>query len=672
VSLGAACKRDSLQANDAGLTVDSLLVAATSTEHARARRSPVARWLAALVILGYFLAAIGITWRLWTSPAHMVPTTFGGTINADVNLSAWYMRYVATALSHGHLPALVTTALNSPQGVNAMWNTSLLAPAVLLTPVTLIAGPTASLTVLLTLGFAGSATTMYVVLRRWQASVGAAALGGTLYAFLPALTVAAQDHYHLQFAVLPPLIVDAMLRLVTGRGRPVGTGLWLGLLVVLQVFCAEELLVDTALAGAVLIVILLLTRLRDPRAIVPRLKPAAAGFGCALLVTLVLAGPALWVQLHGPLAEHGSPWDVYRYGYPASSFVTAPSAVLIHGNFAQYLYSAGLRPIETFNFLGWPLLAAMVLIPFACWRDLRIRVVGLSFLLLELMTLGGQSQKLAGSGTIPASLLPWHWLQGLPIFNQLIVVRLSILADGMAAVVLALVADRIIAAVRSADGRRQQVLAAAAIAALAAILVPLIPRPVPAATDPGPPRGWSAVISRLHLPAGAAVLVLPLKPAASMLWQAQTNEPISITGGYCIAPDKTGKATKCGTPPMLTRQQLTVVSRTGWLAYAPGEHPPSPDTMAAALRAWHPAAVVLTPAGYPRLTRFMLTFFGPPDASSADVLGWRTSPWWYRHLPAYLRTVNARVAAQQPRHHARRSITVAFACPPPSHMVCSP
>jgi hypothetical protein len=652
--------------------VNSLLVTGTSAERAQARRFPAVSVPATLIITGYVLAAIGMTWRLWMSPAHMAPTTFGGRINADVYLSAWYMRFVATALSHGHLPALVTTALNSPQGVNAMWNTSLLAPAVLLAPVTLIAGPVASLTVLLTLGFAGSASSMYFVLRRWQVSTGAAALGGALYAFLPALTVAAQDHYHLQFAVLPPLIVDAMLRLVTGRGRAVRTGLWLGLLVVLQLFTAEELLADTALAGAAIILILLLTQLRHPRVILMRLGPAAMGAGCALLLTLLLAGHALWVQSHGPLVEHGSPWDVYRYGYPASSFVTAPSAVFLHGNFTEYLFAAGLHPIETFDFLGWPLLAAMIVIPFACWRDLRIRVAGLSFLLLELFTLGGHSQKLVGHSTIAAVLLPWYWLQSLPVLNQLIVVRLSILADGLAAVVLALVIDRVSTAVRSRDGRRRQVLAGTAVVALAAILVPLIPRPLPGALVPGPPPGWTTVISRLHLRPGAAVLVLPLDVGGEMLWQAEANEPVSITGGYCIAPDKAGDATKCSTPPMFTSQQRTVVTRTDWLAYVPGEHPPSPDTMATALRAWHPAAVVVTLGTYRRLTNFMLTFFGPPDARSHGVLGWRTSQSWYRHLDAYLRIVNERVAAQRPRHHASRSMTVAFACPPPSHMVCSP
>ena len=75
----------------------------------------------------------------------------------DVDLFAWFVQYAATAVSHGQLPALFTTAMNAPVGVNLMWNTSFLLPGVLLSPVTLLWGPQVSLTVALTLGFAGSA-----------------------------------------------------------------------------------------------------------------------------------------------------------------------------------------------------------------------------------------------------------------------------------------------------------------------------------------------------------------------------------------------------------------------------------------------------------------------------------------------------------------------------------
>jgi hypothetical protein len=148
----------------------------------------------------------------------------------DVDLFAWYMHYAATAISHGRLPALVTTALNPPAGVSLMWNTSPLLPGMVLTPVTLLAGPQASLTVLLTLGFAGSAASLFWVLRRWGASTAAAALGGAVYGFSPALVNSGIGHYHLVLAVLPPLMIDALLRLVAGRGHALRTGAWLGLL----------------------------------------------------------------------------------------------------------------------------------------------------------------------------------------------------------------------------------------------------------------------------------------------------------------------------------------------------------------------------------------------------------------------------------------------------------
>ena len=82
--------------------------------------------------------------------------------------------------------AVYDRALGAPRGVNLMWNTAFLLPGILLTPVTLLAGPQVSLTLVLTLSFAGSAAALFWVLRRWGASLGAAALGGAVYGFSPA------------------------------------------------------------------------------------------------------------------------------------------------------------------------------------------------------------------------------------------------------------------------------------------------------------------------------------------------------------------------------------------------------------------------------------------------------------------------------------------------------
>ncbi len=86
----------------------------------------------AVVLACYLAAAAVVTGRLWAHPAsHMV----AGNPN-DADYFAWIMRYSATAMTHGRLPALVTTAMNAPQGINLMWNNSMLLPGVLLAPVT--------------------------------------------------------------------------------------------------------------------------------------------------------------------------------------------------------------------------------------------------------------------------------------------------------------------------------------------------------------------------------------------------------------------------------------------------------------------------------------------------------------------------------------------------------
>src|SRR5258708_9321146 len=115
-----------------------------------------------LVVCCYFIGAAALTAHLWVDPAGREQLSGG----RDVDLFAWFLRYAATAVAHGRLPSLVTVAMNAPQGVNLMWNTSFLLPGVLLAPLTLLAGPQVSLTLALTMGFAGSAASLFWVLRR--------------------------------------------------------------------------------------------------------------------------------------------------------------------------------------------------------------------------------------------------------------------------------------------------------------------------------------------------------------------------------------------------------------------------------------------------------------------------------------------------------------------------
>ncbi len=580
-----------------------------------AQRQPVdlRRGAAWLILCCYLAAAVAVTARLWVDPAGRLQV---GDPH-DVDLFAWYMRYAATAVSHGRLPALVTTALNPPQGVNLMWNTSFLLPGIVLAPVTLLAGPQTSLTVMLTMSLAGSAAALFFVLRRWGASNSAAALGGAVYGFSPAMINSGIGHYHLVFAVLPPLMIHALLRLLTGRGKAVRTGAWLGVLVGAQLFIGEEMLVYTAVACLVLTVALAVQR---PRAAIERAGPVVLGLAVALAAALVIAGHALWVQFHGPLTERGA--AEFFWSTNLSFFVSPTGNVLFHTSAgALAAEHTHLGTPEVLAYLGWPLLAVVVLAAIWFWRDARVRAAAITFVALELFSLGAGSQPY-----VSGKLLPWHWLAGLPGLSSLLPDRFAILADGAVAAVLAFGLDRARASLRNRNRDRERgwVRRAAWIPAVAAAaaVVPLIPLPYQTAPVSAVPAGWQAAFARLRLEPDARVLVVPIPNVGhtmAMRWQADTGEPGSMIGGYYLGPAPgTRQAMFDPMPARSTAHYLDKI----WAGVRP-LNSAAVASIRAALAVWRPAAVVaVTSPGSPT-GRVLIKLLGKPGFRGGGVLAWR-------------------------------------------------
>ena len=576
----------------------------------RGRVRALAPWL---VVCCYLIGAAALTARLWAHPAGS--DQLGGGV--DVDLFAWFLRYAATAVAHGHLPALVTAAMNAPQGVNLMWNTSFLLPAVLLAPVTLLAGPQVSLTLVLTLGFAGSAASLFWVLRRWGASISAAALGGAVYGFSPALANAGIGHYHLQFAVLPPLILDAVARLVTGRGNSLRGGVWLGLLCAAQLFTGEELLVYTALAGLIVTVTVAVSR---PGEVPRRARGAVTGLAVAAAVFLLVGGHALWVQFAGPLAEH-SKFAGSLVGRP-SWFVTPSASLLFHSRASAAAAAAQLVPSEYLAYLGWPLIGVLVIAAVVFWRDLRVRAAAVTWAVLELCVLGGGNVPVGGGFRWPGRLLPWHWLESLPGLAQVLPWRFAILADGAAAAVLAFALDRARARVPQAGGWRGWPRGALAVMALLAVL-PLLPLPYQAAPVPQAPAGWQATFARLRLAPDAPVLVLPFPSGwhpEVLRWQAATGQPGSLIGGYFLGPSASGRAVFYFENHS---QQTDVASYLNGLWQ--GQHPPGPSgaEVRAVIRSWGTAAVVVVTSQPSLIVRILTRLLGRPTFHIGAVLSWQ-------------------------------------------------
>ena len=578
-------------------------------------RGGLARRPGLLVALVYLAAAFALTWRLWAGLGRV--TVAGDPGPADNDLMAWFMRYAETAVAHGHLPALVTTGLNAPHGFPLMWNNSVLFPAVLVSPVTWLAGPLAGLTVMITLGFAGSAAAMYWLLRRYGASVLAAGLGGAVFGFSPGLVNAGVGHYGMQFALFTPLMAEAVLALLTGRGRPLRAGARLGVFAAAQLFVGEEMLTDVAFVCLTLLVVLALSR---PRLIRARLVPAALGLGTGVVVALLLGGYALWVQFHGPLTEHGTPWKIAKHGNSFAAFVDPQSQLLFHtAGSAAFADSHQSLSAEYVAYLGPPLLLLAAGVTLWFWRDLRVRAAGITWLVLAALSLG-----------VTRPWFPFHYLQHLPLLGDTFPSRMAIVADGAAAAVLAFGLDLARSPGRTVEGEtarpaRLRRLVPVVIAVLA--VLPLVPRPMTSLTGAPVPAGWTTVFTRLRLPGGASVLTVPLpnsEHGQAMLWQADTGQPARLVAGWFLGPNAAGRGFDAYLGPAYTTRTVQCLDAL-WLG--PADIGGCDAAFRSALRYWHPAAVVADTSPGTPLAQFLTQILGPPQVTDGQLLGWRGRRW---------------------------------------------
>jgi hypothetical protein len=247
--------------------------------------------------------------------------------------------------------------------------------------------------------------------------------------------------------------------------------------------------------------------------------------------------------------------------------------------------------------------------------------------------------------------LPFYWLQSLPLLSAALPDRFSILADGAAGALLACCADAAVPALRAFGARRLPRLAVggrpAAVVMAGAVLavLPIVPRPLPAAAANPVPPGWSAAFAALHLPAQATVLTVPIPLETftePLRWQADTGQPAALVGGYFMGPTSTGRAYTDGNGLPQAGRYLNIVwaeSAAGLPASVTGTipasaHPGSPGyvhiaalsdkRMLAQIAAWHVTAVVAVTLRHSALGDYLTNLLGPPVVVVGDIMAWRT------------------------------------------------
>lgn len=446
--------------------IPPVIAPASQPAPAPARRALVH---AGVLLLGAVLAAA--LFRFWKLDPAGVTLAGGG---GEVPFYLWVLRWFPAAVAHGRNP-LVTDFLNVPEGVNLMWNTSLILPAALLTPVTLLAGPVASYNLLLGGALALSTLSAFVAVRRFVPGDLAALAGALVYGFGPYMRAQSLGHVNLTLgAVLAPaLLLRAHDVLVTQRRGPLRDGLALGALAAAQLLVAEELLATTVLTAALLAVVLAASgglpgAAGSSRRAAARAPYALRAAGVAALLCLALAAVPLWVQFAGP----------YRYHGPATTetgrLVTDPAGVVVPGRLqalhtaASARFTAGLpgNDAERDAYLGGGLVLVVLVTAVAWWRRPAVRVAATMALAMLVLSLGSRLWWAGHHSRIP---LPWIVPAHLPLLDSIITSRLALFTALFAGGLLAFCLERLGGVGR---GRRRPALAAA-VAAVA--LVPLVP-----------------------------------------------------------------------------------------------------------------------------------------------------------------------------------------------------
>jgi hypothetical protein len=532
----------------------------------RGRRAAAAIALATYAVLA--VALFSNTWR------H--PTTWSIGVNTgDPQQFMWFLSWPMFAVSNGVNP-LFTNYQYYPAGVNLMWNSSVLLPAVALSPITWIGGPILAYNVLATAALALSAWTAFFLIRRFVSSQLAAAVGGTLYGFSPYMTAHSLAHPNLTAALIPPVVLLLLDDVVRVQRRPaVVSGLLLGLAGVAQLLIGEELVVTTAIVATLMLCLAIALR---PEMVKSKLKYTLLALGCASVVFVVLAAGPIIYQLAGPRRIQGLVHPLNVYVSDALSFVVPTRLLLLAPDRAVDLsakFSGGL--IEVNSYVGVPLAALLVLVAVRYWRKPVVRLATLTALLIAILSMGITIHYAGYTGTIPVfvlglifpllqrflpgrlmlylTFLGWLALSRIPVIENILPTRLMLYFYLMAGLLLAVFLNNMMA--------RKSWLRALGVTGTAVALIPLIPvLPYPSSPESVP--AFFAGGSASRIPAGSVALVVPLSlntDGRAVLWQAAAGMRFRMPEGYAIIPELTPKgsrlsaevlATAAGEPIVLT------------------------------------------------------------------------------------------------------------------------
>lgn len=565
-------------------------------------RRPYARD-AALCLL-FLACSAWLTHGLWPDPATRTLALNVG----DQVLYEWFIAY-DTRVLFGDFQ-LVTDRLNAPDGVNLLANTSIIALGVLLAPITLAFGAPVSFALIVAGNLGFTAIAWYLLFSR---TVGvhraAAAVGGALCGFGPAMVSQSNSHLHMTAQWLVPAMIWCVVRMARAAdpGHPdYHLGLYRALLpaVVLaglvsaQVFIGEEVLFLTALT---LVLVAVGYATADPVRAARMAPRFLAGMLLATALGAAVLAYPLSVQFAGAQHVPNGPFSPAYFSADLASF-TAISPLSFAGSAENARLSTGAAEYNTF--LGWPLVTVAVLCLLWLRRQPLAWAIVLASAVMGALALGPQ---LVVNGERTEHAGPYQLIQELPVVDGALPMRFAIALLPLVATLLVLALDR---ALRDPLPEATRL---AAVAAVTFALVPIAPKPLPTTERAPVPEFITAGHWRQCLAPGGVLVPVPLPTPPEpgpMRWAAAADVEFAMPEGFFIGPYATGGKASVGTYSQQTAYILKEVARTGQL-------PPIDDGQRSQARKdvayWNASCVALVPDAphHEQLRTALEALFGP-------------------------------------------------------------
>ncbi len=572
---------------------------APSEESPRGRlRALLGRHPAAVSLLLFSGLGVIVCMRVWQAPAS---AAIGNSL--DVPQFLWFLRWYAFALAHGQ-PLFVSDYINYPGGVNLMWNTSIPLLALLVSPVTMTAGPVVALNILTTLAPALTAWTAFLALRRYVMRPSAALVGGAVFGFSPFVITQSLGHLQLAFAALVPLIWMTLDEIVVRqRRRAVPIGLALGALGAAQLLIGEELL---AICGITAVLGMVMLAALNPDQVGRRLPHVARAFGVAALTFAILAAYPVMVQLFGPQQAHGPLQPTWIYETNLLGLVLPTERQLVAPGAAVDLSRYVSGPMENGAYLGVPLIGLMYWMARRQWSRRIVRWALLLTVAMVVLSMGSGLRVIGRPVGLP---MPWSLLGWAPGLDHVLPVRLMGPAFLLAGLLVALFVDHGLA---SGSGSQRRF--ALGVSGLA--LIAILPFPLPARPVTPPAFFTTGAVSQVA--AGSVVLVAPFSQAYTgsdaMGWQAQAGLRFRMPDGYAYGPNWLS--------PAPSRLQTAMVAIQLY-----GDRPPLSASyrqqLLEELRGWRVHTVVVGPmANQPAMVDFLTRLLGRPPLTTGGVYLW--------------------------------------------------